>query len=38
MNIWHLTTDAPRLPDRVSPDERVVLHFGTWPIKKELFR
>lgn len=33
MNIWHLTTDAPRLPDRVSLDERVVLHFGTWPIE-----
>ncbi|HEY66139.1 MAG TPA: hypothetical protein G4O02_16385 [Caldilineae bacterium] len=33
MYIWHLTPDAPRAPHRVSLDERVILHIGTWPIE-----
>jgi len=33
MNIWHLTTDAPRQPHRVSPGESVNLRIGTWPIE-----
>ncbi|QPC83149.1 hypothetical protein G4Y79_01885 [Phototrophicus methaneseepsis] len=33
MHLWHLTTDAPRLPWRVSPGERVRLVIGTWPIE-----
>lgn len=33
MNIWHLTTDAPRRPTRVSVGETVTLHIGTWPIE-----
>ncbi|MCC6611855.1 MAG: hypothetical protein IT320_00175 [Anaerolineae bacterium] len=32
MQLWHLTPDAPRLPHRVSPTERVRLIIGTWPI------
>ncbi len=32
MNIWHLTSDAPRRPVRASPDERVCLRVGTWPV------
>ncbi|HVZ36684.1 MAG TPA: glycoside hydrolase family 57 protein [Polyangiaceae bacterium] len=30
--VWHLTSDAPRLPRRVSAGESVELHIGTWPI------
>lgn len=33
MQLWHITPDAPRSPLRVSPDERVVLHIGTWPVE-----
>jgi len=33
MYIWHLTPDAPRSPQRVSPGEPVVLTVGTWPIE-----
>jgi alpha-amylase/alpha-mannosidase (GH57 family) len=33
MNIWHLTDDAPRVPPRVSPGERVLLRVGSWPIE-----
>lgn len=32
MNLWHLTTDTPRAPHRVSPGERVGLIIGTWPV------
>ena len=32
MHVWHLTRDAPPLPERVNPGERVTLHIGTWPI------
>jgi len=32
MNLWHLTPDAPRHPQRVSAGERVTLHIGTWPV------
>lgn len=33
MNLWHLTPDAPRRPQRVSPDERVDLTVGSWPVE-----
>lgn len=33
MLIWHLTADAPRVPRRVSPGDRVEIHAGTWPIE-----
>lgn len=33
MNIWHLTSDAPRVPMRVSPGERVLVRAGSWPIE-----
>jgi len=33
MQLWHLTSDAPRSPRRVSPSEPVTLQFGTWPIE-----
>ncbi|NOZ26682.1 MAG: hypothetical protein GXP39_01335 [Chloroflexi bacterium] len=33
MHIWHLTSDAPRVPRRVCPGERVILRVGTWPIE-----
>lgn len=33
MQLWHLTPDAPRSPDRVSPGEPVLLQLGTWPIE-----
>jgi alpha-amylase/alpha-mannosidase (GH57 family) len=33
MLLWHLTPDAPRLPQRVAPGERVDLVLGTWPIE-----
>ncbi len=32
MNIWHDTTDTPRIPRRVSPGEQVDIIAGTWPI------
>lgn len=34
MQVWHLTSDAPRSPHRVSPGEPVTLHIGTWPIEQ----
>jgi alpha-amylase/alpha-mannosidase (GH57 family) len=37
MQLWHLTSDTPRLPHRVSPNERVKLIIGTWPIAPEQF-
>lgn len=33
MKLWHLTSDTPRSPYRVSPGEPVTLHIGTWPIE-----
>jgi len=33
MQLWHLTSDAPRSPHRVGPGERVTLQIGTWPIE-----
>jgi|APTNR8051073442_1049403.scaffolds.fasta_scaffold08451_2 hypothetical protein len=33
MKLWHLTPDTPRSPYRVSPDERVTIYVGTWPIE-----
>lgn len=33
MELWHLTVDTPRVPHRVAPGERVVLHIGTWPVE-----
>jgi hypothetical protein len=33
MKLWHMTSDAPRTPMRVSPGEVVTLHIGTWPIE-----
>ncbi len=33
MNIWHLTPDTPRQPNRVSSGEVVNLSIGTWPIE-----
>jgi len=33
MNIWHLTPDTARQPNRVSPGEVVNLYIGTWPIE-----
>lgn len=33
MNIWHLTSDTPRMPYRVSAGNRVKLTIGTWPIE-----
>ncbi len=35
MYLWHLTADAPRQPGRVSPDERVELVIGSWPIEPD---
>lgn len=32
MNVWHLTTDTPRTPLRVSAGEPVTLTIGTWPV------
>lgn len=31
MELWHLTSDAPRGPRRVSPGEPVGLRIGSWP-------
>lgn len=33
MYVWHLTSDAPRSPERVIPGERVLISVGTWPIE-----
>lgn len=33
MHVWHLASDTPRSPQRVSPGEQVTLHIGTWPIE-----
>src|SRR3972149_952885 len=33
MNIWHLTPDTPRQPNRVRPGEVVNLHSGPWPME-----
>lgn len=33
MKLWHLTSETPRVPVRVSPGERVTLHLDTWPIE-----
>lgn len=33
MQIWHLSPDTPRLPQRVSLGERVRLVIGSWPIE-----
>ena len=33
MNLWHLTTDTPRIPARIRPGVRVSLQVGTWPIE-----
>ena len=33
MELWHLTQDTPRLPQRVSLGEQVILNIGTWPIE-----
>ena len=33
MLLWHLTSDAPRSPHRVSPDDWVALDIGTWPVE-----
>lgn len=35
MNLWHLTPDTPRLPERVSPNERVDLVVGSWPVEPD---
>ena len=33
MNVWHLTADAPRTPERVSPGDWVAVDIGTWPVE-----
>ena len=33
MELWHLTADAPRAPQRVSLGDWVALDIGTWPIE-----
>lgn len=33
MILWHLSTDAPRQPHRVSSGEIVTLHIGSWPVE-----
>jgi alpha-amylase/alpha-mannosidase (GH57 family) len=33
MNVWHLTSDAARIPYRVTGGEPVHLEIGTWPIE-----
>jgi hypothetical protein len=33
MNLWHLTPDAPRQPERPCPGQAVELWIGTWPIE-----
>lgn len=33
MYLWHLTTDTPRAPHRVSAGDWVTLTIGTWPIE-----
>ena len=33
MNLWHLTPDAPRHPERPCPGQAVELWIGTWPIE-----
>ena len=35
MNIWHDTSDAPRMPKRVSPTQPIELTIGTWPIEAD---
>ena len=35
MQLWHLTADAPRTPYQVTPQVRVMLQFGTWPIERD---
>lgn len=33
MNLWHETLDARRVPERPSPNEKVSIRIGTWPIE-----
>ena len=33
MNVWHLTPDTARWPQRVTPGAPVQLRIGTWPIE-----
>ncbi len=33
MVIWHSTEDAPRTPDVVSPNDKVVIWIGSYPIE-----
>jgi len=33
VNLWHLSPDTPRQPFKVSPNERIDLSIGTWPIE-----
>lgn len=34
MQLWHLTSDACRVPMCASAGEHVVLNIGTWPIER----
>lgn len=34
MILWHLSTDAPRQPHRVSSGEIVTLHISSWPVEE----
>jgi hypothetical protein len=33
VKLWHLTADAPRIPQRVLPGDHVGVMIGTWPIE-----
>lgn len=35
MNLWHLTLDAPRHPERPCLGQAVDLWIGTWPIEPD---
>ncbi len=35
MELWHLTPDAPRIPNRPCPTHPVELWIGTWPIEPD---
>ncbi len=34
MNVWHLTSDASRVPESPSPGRAVEIWIGTWPIEE----
>lgn len=33
MELWHLTDDTPRRPDKPSPSQSIELWIGTWPVE-----